>query len=96
MNEKKSKKLQSGETDDKPIAKQDCDNDKAQFFPGVADGAAALSLFAHAEGFHNIECTLILLHYIQLTGLLHILGVNISMVVNDISDQGINTKPKTK
>ena len=53
VNEKKSKKLQSGENDDKLIAKQDCDNDEAQFFPGFADGAAALSLFAQAEGFHN-------------------------------------------
>ena len=35
VNEKKSKKLQSGENDDKLIAKQDCDNDKVPFFPGI-------------------------------------------------------------
>ena len=45
---------------------------------------------------HDIECTLILLYCIHLTGLRHIFGDNISMVITDISDQGINTKPKTK
>ena len=40
---------------------------------------------------HDIECSLILLHYIHLTGLHHIVGDNISMVDNDKSDQGINS-----